>query len=385
KLKVNEQTGLALDPNKDGVALTGFTGNWWIGLSLLHTLFTREHNAICDRLRQEYPAWDGEQIFIKARMINAALIAKIHTIEWTPAILQHPALQIGMHANWWGLFTERATRVLGRLSENEAFGGIPNSGVNHHGAPFCLTEEFTSVYRLHPLMPDELVVRALQTGAATQTYRFPVGVLGDQHSLQIIQDGHSFADIFYSFGRTYPGAITLHNYPNYLRRLERPDHEIIDLGAVDILRDRERGVPRYNAFRRFLHMQPIRSFDDFRNPLHPNLAAELRRVYNVHPSGADEVEKLDLLVGMLAEQPPEGFGFSDTAFRIFILMASRRLKSDRFIANDFTPEVYTPEGIAWVNDNSMIDVLLRHYPELRPALHNIDNAFKPWKDLAAPL
>lgn len=37
---------------------------------------------------------------------------------------------------------------------------------------------------------------------------------------------------------------------------------------------------------------------------------------------------------MLAEPLPPGFGFSDTAFRIFILMASRRLKSDRFFTND---------------------------------------------------
>ena len=29
-------------------------------------------------------------------------------------------------------------------------------------------------------------------------------------------------------------------------------------------------------------------------------------------------------------------------------MASRRLKSDRFFTNDFTPEVYTPEGIDWI-------------------------------------
>ena len=29
--------------------------NFWVGLALLHTLFTLEHNAICDRLRREYP------------------------------------------------------------------------------------------------------------------------------------------------------------------------------------------------------------------------------------------------------------------------------------------------------------------------------------------
>ena len=40
-----------------------------------------------------------------------------------------------------------------------------------------------------------------------------------------------------------------------------------------------------------------------------------------------DVDRVDLMVGMFAEDLPEGFGFSDTAFRVFILMASRRLKS----------------------------------------------------------
>ena len=46
----------------------------------------------------------------------------------------------------------------------------------------------------------------------------------------------------------------------------------------------------------------------------------------------------------MAEPLPEGMGFSDTAFRIFLLMASRRLKSDRFLSQDYRPEVYTKEG-----------------------------------------
>jgi hypothetical protein len=79
-----------------------------------------------------------------------------------------------------------------------------------------------------------------------------------------------------------------------------------------------------------------------------------------------------------AETLPPGFGFSDTAFRIFILMASRRLKSDRFFTIDFRPEVYTPAGFAWVQDNSLRAVLERHVPQLRPHFANIRNVYFPW-------
>lgn len=92
----------------------------------------------------------------------------------------------------------------------------------------------------------------------------------------------------------------------------------------------------------------------------------------------DDVEDVDLTVGMYAEKLPTGFAFSDTAFRIFILMASRRLNSDRFFTEYYTPEVYSKAGMAWIDDNSMVTVLLRHYPELRTSLAGLKNAFVPW-------
>jgi hypothetical protein len=93
---------------------------------------------------------------------------------------------------------------------------------------------------------------------------------------------------------------------------------------------------------------------------------------------------VDLQIGMQAEQPPKGYGFSDTAFRIFILMASRRLKSDRFFTTDFRPEVYTQVGFDWVNHTTMKDVLLRHYPELEPVIGDVERIFAPWPKLGAP-
>jgi hypothetical protein len=179
------------------------------------------------------------------------------------------------------------------------------------------------------------------------------------------------SDLFYSFGTLHPGAITLHNYPRFLQTLKNDGGKhFTDLGAVDILRDRERGVPRYNQFRRMLHKRPVRTFEEL--TANREWAAELRRVYS------GQIEDVDLMVGLYAETPPPGFGFSDTAFRIFILMASRRLKSDRFFTTDYTPTVYTPEGLRWIDDNTMTTVLLRHFPDLQPFLARLDNAFAPW-------
>jgi hypothetical protein len=100
---------------------------------------------------------------------------------------------------------------------------------------------------------------------------------------------------------------------------------------------------------------------------------EIRRVYD------DDLEKVDLFVGLMAEPLPPGFGFAETAFRVFILMASRRLKSDRFLSKDYRPEIYTKQGIDWVERHSMIDVLTRHVPGVAPALKRVENAFHPWR------
>src|ERR671920_1027177 len=102
------------------------------------------------------------------------------------------------------------------------------------------------------------------------------------------------------------------------------------------------------------------------------LAHQISQVY-----GGD-IEKVDLMVGLFAERRPEGFAFSDTAFRIFIVMASRRLNSDRFLTEDFTPAVYTAAGMRWIAETDMSAVIQRHCPELGGALRGLESAFAPW-------
>ena len=340
---------------------------WWVGLEMLFTIFTLEHNSICDALKQAYPDWTDEDLFQHARLINAALLAKIHTVEWTPAILGHPALQIGMRANWWGLLGEHIKNPVGRVSGSELLSGIPGSETDHFGVPYTLTEEFVAVYRMHPLIPDDITFWSAKDDRVIQHLQFQE-IAGN--AAQNICDNVDITDLFYSFGLMNPGAVQLHNYPRALQQFTRPDGVLIDLATHDIMRCRELGVPRYTRFREMLHMRPVRTFEEL--TANPVWREEIRRVYE------NDIDRVDLIVGLFAETPPKGFGFSDTAFRIFVLMASRRLNSDRFFTDDFTEEIYSKAGMDWIRDNTMSSVLLRHYPGLESSLRGIKNAFAPW-------
>ena len=101
----------------------------------------------------------------------------------------------------------------------------------------------------------------------------------------------------------------------------------------------------------------------------------------------------------LSPARPHGFAISETQFHIFIINASRRLFSDRFLTSSFRPELYTKLGIEWVMNNGptgkeyepfeinghkhqevspLKRVLQRAVPELKPELAHVANAFDPW-------
>ena len=402
RLAVNDDNTLPTE-FVSGVPVTGFNSNWWVGLSMLHQLFVSEHNAIADMLISNNPGRSDQWVYDKARLINAALMAKIHTVEWTPAIIANPVTERAMYANWWGLLGDREGRDdfqdgVAKLAEDlaktdsfvkktlgldpklnaalddaafleHAIGGLVGSRqADNAGTAYTLTEEFVAVYRMHPLLRDDVEVYDIGSNVVRDRIAIEDTRDGDAEDVMSDQGANR---LWYSFGITHPGSLTLHNYPEFLRNINVPLLGDIDLATVDIIRDRERGVPRYNEFRRQIGLTPINKFEDLTD--NAETLAELKRLYN------NDVEQIDALVGQLAETVrPEGFAFGETAFQIFIMNASRRLITDRFYTSHYTDEVYTPEGIDWVENNTMVDVLSRHYPELDASLIGVENAFKPW-------
>ena len=461
-----------------GQEAAAFADNWSIGMSLYHTVFTREHNAFVDAFRVQaratpnadsglrdpdapgtpipYRRVGDEELFAITRLVIAAEIAKIHTIEWTTQLLYDEPLNLGMNSNWSGLFEKGslASRItsdlVAKLSQlpdqrhaNQIYSalaagaGIVGLGqTNHFGVPFNFPEEFVSVYRLHPLVPDLIEMREVANPNAIAA---KVAVIDTfRGKATDAMHAHGLADWALSMGRQRLGLLTLRNTPQFMQNLDlRPRIDShVDVAALDLIRDREHGVPRFNEFRRQLGLRSLTGFDDFIDanlPQGPARAEQeeivrtLRRLYGQHvcddsklitdaqrrpdgrpitdclgrPNGSlvDNVEDVDIVVGYLAETTrPHGFAISETQFQVFILNASRRLFSDRFFTESFRPAYYSQFGLDWVNNNGpgpkqveqglpnghrqevspLKRVLLRTIPELGPELAHVVNAFDPW-------
>ncbi len=115
-----------IHPAWAGQEATAFPDNWNIGLSFYHNLFAREHNLFVDEFRKltaktpnadsglrnpsqpdqviRYRDVSDGELSEAARLVIAAEIAKIHTIEWTTQLLYGEPLYLGMSSNWFGLF-----------------------------------------------------------------------------------------------------------------------------------------------------------------------------------------------------------------------------------------------------------------------------------------
>ncbi|KAB2085137.1 hypothetical protein ES319_A05G380300v1 [Gossypium barbadense] len=379
KLKISED-GL-LQQDEDGIPISGDIRNSWAGVSTLQALFIKEHNAVCDTLKKEYPDLNDEELYRYARLVTSAVIAKIHTIDWTVELLKTDMLLAGMRANWYGLLGKKFKDTFGHVGGSSLGGLVGLRKPVNHAVPYSLTEEFTSVYRLHQLLPDSIHLRNINVAPGPnksppllEEVPMPesIGHKGENTLSQI-----GFTRQFVSMGHQACGALELWNYPSWLRDLvaqdvdgkDRPDH--VDLAALEIYRDRERKVARYNQFRRALLLIPISKWEDLTED--KNAIEVLKDVYG------DDVEELDLMVGLMAEKKIKGFAISETAFIVFLLMATRRLEADRFFTSDFNEETYTKKGFEWVNTTeSLKDVLDRHYPEIPKKWINSTSAFSVW-------
>ncbi|OVA03706.1 heme peroxidase [Macleaya cordata] len=137
KLKISDEDGLLMH-DQDGIAISGDVRNSWAGVSVLQALFVKEHNAVCDALRREYHDLDDEDLYRHARLVTSAVIAKIHTIDWTVELLKTDTLLASMRANWYGLLGKKFKDAFGHVGGAVLGGLVGLKKPQNHGGPIFL-------------------------------------------------------------------------------------------------------------------------------------------------------------------------------------------------------------------------------------------------------
>lgn len=51
-------------------------------------------------LQKEYPEMNDEELYYHAKLVTSAVIAKIHTIDWTTELLKTDTLLAALRINW---------------------------------------------------------------------------------------------------------------------------------------------------------------------------------------------------------------------------------------------------------------------------------------------
>ena len=201
-------------------------------------------------------------------------MAKIHTVEWTPGILANPVLKMAMNANWYGVLPAWVKKLRPHRHARDAErhrrlrAGPPLGAVlDHRGVRLGLPAA--------PADPGRLRVPLALDRRADRERRSSTPIQGRARATD---DKHALADLYYSLGVAHPGAITLHNHPRALQNHTRIDGDRVDIGTIDILRDRERGVPRYNDFREKLRKPRIKKFEDLTE--NQDWVAQIKDVYD---------------------------------------------------------------------------------------------------------
>ena len=114
------QVPLPTDPEHNPAMVPGF----WLGLTMLQTLFTLEHNAICDRLRAEYPSWSDDHLFEKARLPTRLDRQDPHDRVDTGRD-QPPDDPDRAAGNWWGWPASGSTGSSGGSATRRSSAGSP--------------------------------------------------------------------------------------------------------------------------------------------------------------------------------------------------------------------------------------------------------------------
>ncbi|KAM3933658.1 eosinophil peroxidase-like [Leptodactylus fuscus] len=238
------------------------------GLTAFHTLFVREHNRIATELRRMNPRWNKEVLFQETRKIVGALTQKINYKDWLPLLLGSSMSQL--------------------VPRYRAYNESVNPGASN---------VFSLVFRMGHTMIQPFIYR-LVDGYRTSRNLPPVPLhLTFFNTWRVVREGGIDPLL-----RGLMANQAKLNKQNQILVDELREHLFelfkrlgLDLGAINMQRGRDHGLPGYNAWRRFCGLSE------------PQNTAELAQVLRNRPLAEKFMslygtpKNIDIWMGAVAE------------------------------------------------------------------------------------
>ncbi|XP_037084823.1 peroxidase-like [Pollicipes pollicipes] len=242
-------------------------------LTVMHTIFTREHNRVAGALKQNHRDWDDEKLFQEARRIVIAEWQHIIYNEWLPIIV--------------GFDYAR----------------------NHNLLP--LTSGFSTSYDINvdPSASNEF---------ATAAFRFGHSMLRDMYHLinangDIVQSinltrtffnptvvGQRFVEHARTLVATRPETFDANIISSVHEQLFTTNFRFgLDLIALNIQRGRDHAIPTYVTVLKACRGDTVSSWGDLNRLMDSRAIDQLRSLY-------DDPQDVDLFIGGLAERRAAG-------------------------------------------------------------------------------
>ncbi|XP_045133044.1 chorion peroxidase-like [Portunus trituberculatus] len=271
------------------------------GLTVIHTIWLREHNRVASELQQLNPQWSDEEVFQEARRIVIAEMQHITFNEWLPIIIGPQFVQaFGIQAS------------------------PPGSGFSNDYDP-----------SINPNMNNEFSTAAFRFGHSLVQGK--INLIGRDGSLSsvLLRNNFNSPHLIQNEGRFDDLVRTLVQFPsqsfdNFVTQdlsnhlFQTPEFDFgMDLMSINIHRGRDHAIATYNSMREACGLRRAVNFDDLSDQIIPPLINRLKDLYK-------SVEDIDLFAGGMSETPLDG-GLLGWTFTCIVGDQYTRLrKADRF-------------------------------------------------------
>uniref|UniRef100_A0A8C5HZU7 Prostaglandin G/H synthase 2 n=1 Tax=Gouania willdenowi TaxID=441366 RepID=A0A8C5HZU7_GOUWI len=225
------------------------------GLMMYATIWLREHNRVCDVLKEVHPDWDDERLFQTSRLILIGETIKIVIEDY----VQHlSGYNFKLKFDPELLFNQRF-QYQNRISS-----------------------EFNTLYHWHPLMPDSFHIE--EKDYSYKEFVFNTSVVTE----------HGINNLVESFTKQLAGRVAGG------RNVPEP---IMYVSIKSIEHSRQMRYQSLNAYRKRFSLKPYSSFEDMTGE--KEMAAVLEDLYG-------HIDAVELYPGLLVEKPRTNAIFGET-------------------------------------------------------------------------